>query len=62
MFQATGGVPRLVNQVCDHALLLAYVAGRKTIEPANIEEAWADLQQLPTPWSGESKSDLPTAA
>ena len=29
VFQATGGVPRLINQVCDHALLLAYVAGRK---------------------------------
>jgi type II secretory pathway predicted ATPase ExeA len=57
VFQATGGVPRLVNQVCDHALLLAYVAGRKTIEPANVEEAWADLQQLPTPWSGGVKSD-----
>lgn len=57
VFQATGGVPRLVNQVCDHALLLAYVAGRKTIEPANAEEAWADLQQLPTPWSGGAKSD-----
>ena len=58
VFQATGGVPRLINQVCDHALLLAYVAGRKTIEPADVEEAWADLQQLPTPWSGESKSDV----
>jgi type II secretory pathway predicted ATPase ExeA len=57
VFQATGGVPRLVNQVCDHALLLAYVAGRRTIDPADIEEAWSDLQQLPTPWSGESKSD-----
>jgi hypothetical protein len=57
VFQATGGVPRLINQVCDHAMLLSYVAGKKTIEPANIEEAWADLQQLPTPWSGESKSD-----
>jgi len=56
-FQATGGVPRLVNQVCDHALLLAYVAGRKTIEPANVEEAWADLQQLPAPWSGGTKSE-----
>lgn len=60
VFQATGGVPRLINQVCDHALLLAYVAGRKTIETANIEEAWADLQQLPTPWAGESKGDHET--
>lgn len=52
-FQATNGVPRLINQVCDHALLLAYVAGRKTIEPANIEEAWADLQQLPAPCTSQ---------
>ena len=57
VFQATGGVPRLINQVCDHALLLAYVAGRKRIEPADVEEAWADLQQLPTPWSGEPKAE-----
>jgi hypothetical protein len=57
VFQATGGVPRLINQVCDHALLLAYVAGRKSIGSANIEEAWSDLQQLPTPWSGEAKSE-----
>ena len=57
IFQATGGVPRLVNQLCDHALLLAYVAGRDRIEPATVEEAWSDLQQLPTPWNGEQKSD-----
>ena len=62
VFQATGGVPRLINQVCDHALLLAYVAGRKRIEPANIEEAWADLQQLPTPWNGGRRTRKPPAA
>ncbi len=57
VFQATGGVPRLINQVCDHALLLAYVAGRQQVDPAGIEEAWGDLQQLPTPWSGQSKGE-----
>lgn len=51
VFQATGGVPRLINQVCDHALLLAYVNGRQRVEAACVEEAWADLQQLPTPAS-----------
>lgn len=55
VYQATGGLPRLINQVCDHALLLAYVAGRKVIHPADIEEAWSDLQQLPTPWTSETK-------
>lgn len=47
---ATDGIPRLVNQVCDHALLLAHLGGRKQLGPAGIEEAWADLQQLPVPW------------
>jgi type II secretory pathway predicted ATPase ExeA len=56
VFQATGGVPRLINQVCDHAMLLSYVAGRQHVSPADIEEAWADLQQLPTPWNGETKT------
>ncbi len=55
VYQATGGVPRLINQVCDHALLMAGVAGRKRIDRAIVQEAWADLQQLPTPWNGESK-------
>ena len=49
--KATGGVPRLINQVCDHVLLLAYAASVRRIEPVHVEEAWADLQQLPTPWS-----------
>ena len=49
--KATDGVPRLINQVCDHVMLLAYAAGIRRIEPAHVEEAWADLQQLPTPWN-----------
>jgi type II secretory pathway predicted ATPase ExeA len=46
---ATDGIPRLINQVCDHALMLAAVGGRLRIEAAGIEEAWADFQQLPVP-------------
>jgi hypothetical protein len=45
----TDGVPRLVNQLCDHALILATVASQRRITLALIEEAWADLQQLPSP-------------
>jgi type II secretory pathway predicted ATPase ExeA len=47
---ATDGIPRLVNQLCDHALMLAALGGHKQLNPAGIEEAWADLQQLPVPW------------
>jgi type II secretory pathway predicted ATPase ExeA len=51
VFRLTDGIPRLVNQVCDHALILAYVAGSRVVDAATIEEAWADLQQLPAPWT-----------
>ena len=31
VYQATDGIPRLVNQVCDHALLLACAGGVKQL-------------------------------
>ena len=61
VYQATDGVPRLINQVCDHALLLAYVAQRSPITSKIVEEAWADLQQLPTPWTAESEPNADNA-
>ncbi len=56
VYKATDGVPRLINQVCDHAMLLAYTGGRTQIGETDVQEAWADLQQLPTPWSAESQA------
>jgi general secretion pathway protein A len=49
---------RLINQVCDHALLLACAGGRQQVDRAAIEEAWADLQQLPTPWNADAADAL----
>src|SRR5688572_9241810 len=46
---ATDGIPRLINQLCDHALLLSALSGIKPVPAMGIEEAWADLQQLPVP-------------
>lgn len=51
VYKATDGVPRLINQLCDHAMLLAHAEGKRCLEPAHVEAAWADLQQLPTPWN-----------
>lgn len=56
VYQATDGIPRLVNQVCDHALVLAFAAGKPLVERATVEEAWADLQQLPSPWNAEARA------
>jgi type II secretory pathway predicted ATPase ExeA len=59
VYQATEGVPRLINQLCDHALLVASSSGRHRLEAEQIEEAWADLQQLPTPWNNDTPTDKP---
>lgn len=50
LYRASDGVPRLINQVGDHALLLSYLAKLHPVTKAAIEESWSDLQQLPTPW------------
>jgi len=51
IYRATDGIARLINQVCDHALILAFANGIHSLDKSVIEEAWADLQQLPTPWN-----------
>ncbi|GAA4420162.1 ExeA family protein [Bremerella cremea] len=45
----TTGVPRLINQICDHSLLLASLGDMRTLDGEGVEEAWADLQRLPAP-------------
>jgi type II secretory pathway predicted ATPase ExeA len=50
IYSATGGIARLVNQLCDHALVLAQLAECRPVEAMVVEEAWSDLQQLPSPW------------
>ena len=49
LYELTDGIPRLVNQLCDHALLLAAEKGCRCLESEDMEIAWADLQQLPVP-------------
>ncbi len=43
----TGGVPRLINILCDTALISAYVDQRETIDTAVMEDAIAELQWAP---------------
>ncbi len=50
VYAASEGVPRLTNQIMDHALVLAITRNQCPISAALVEEAWADLQQLPAPW------------
>jgi general secretion pathway protein A len=39
----TGGIPRLINVVCDGALLLGYSSGRASIDAREIDETARDL-------------------
>jgi len=43
------GIPRLVNAVCDNALLVGYALGRQTIDAAVIDEVVSDLTRIDTP-------------
>jgi type II secretory pathway predicted ATPase ExeA len=58
VFEATDGVPRIVNQLCDRALVEANTAGRTQIDRQIIQGSWADIQQLPTPWDTPEQSTL----
>ncbi|MDA7977907.1 MAG: AAA family ATPase [Pirellulales bacterium] len=50
VFQASDGIPRLINQLCDYALLTAYSDDQQPITAEGIGAAWAELQQLPGQW------------
>jgi general secretion pathway protein A len=43
----TAGVPRLINLVCDQALLVAFAMSSRTVTPAMIDEVSADLRLDP---------------
>lgn len=58
--RASQGIPRCINQLCDHALLLAYVAEETPVSAETVREALKDLRQLPLHWNEtltESVSD-----
>jgi type II secretory pathway predicted ATPase ExeA len=56
VFTATDGVPRLINQLCDHALSRAGESGR-IVTPADIAAAWREIQRLPAPGLLERAAD-----
>ena len=57
--RAADGVPRCLNQLCDHALLLAYVAEQQPVPADLIREALQDLRQLPLHWNENSLTEPP---
>ena len=55
--KASYGVPRLINQICEHAMMLGFVGQHRQLDADAIQEAWSDLQQLPAPHSQPPATD-----
>ncbi len=55
--EAADGVPRCLNQLCDHVLLLAYVAEEKPAGVDLVSEALVDLKHLPLNWNIRSRRE-----
>ena len=45
--ERSGGIPRLINNLCLNALSLGFALKRKTIDAATVEEVVADLDVVP---------------
>ena len=47
IYEYTGGIPRLINSLCDTCLLCGYAEGAKTINKTVVEEAIKELGWKP---------------
>jgi general secretion pathway protein A len=67
IYKVSGGIPRLINIVSDHAMLTAYAHGSHSIDGKIVEECAEELRiPLPkgrmTPGSGRTLGDSATAS
>ncbi len=49
--KAADGVPRCLNHLADHSMLLAFVTERRPVSADVVREALNDLKQLPLQWN-----------
>ena len=54
--EQSGGVPRLVNRLCDLSLVYAFTAGRKQVDRKIVEDVMKDGAFLPVA-TDNSKDD-----
>ncbi|QDT89489.1 ExeA family protein [Gimesia algae] len=53
------GLPRCLNQICDHCLMLAYLQDSPLVNEPIAREAFTDLQQLPLHWNDPLPASSP---
>ncbi len=51
IYRGSDGIPRLIDQLADQSLLLAFHDRERPVSAAMVGRAWSMLQQLPNPWS-----------
>lgn len=51
IFRASDGIPRLIEQLADQAILQSGTQAQKPIPASRIGAVWTQLHQLPNPWS-----------
>ena len=59
LHRVTGGVPRLINVVCDGALLLGYAREQRTIDAGAIREVARDLALIPAEAAAKAPAPSP---
>jgi general secretion pathway protein A len=52
LYRLSGGVPRVINVLCDRALLGAYVQGKERIDGPTLAQAAREVFHQPTQWRG----------
>jgi general secretion pathway protein A len=52
LYRLSGGVPRLVNVICDRALLGAFVQGKETVDASTLAKAAREVLPPPVAHSG----------
>ena len=52
LYRLSGGVPRVINVLCDRALLGAYVQGKERIDGATLAQAAREVFHQPAVWRG----------
>lgn len=58
LYAFTGGVPRLINLLCDRALLGAYVKGESVVSPELLKEAALEVFGKPVKVKGREQGSL----
>ncbi len=56
--RCTDGCPRLINQLCERALVDAAKQSSTTVQESIVRQAWAELQNLPVPGRNQNQSEF----